>query len=230
MHRYAIYYAPPRAHPLWRLGCSILGRDPETDEAMAQPRLDGIDAARMAEITAEANRYGWHATLKSPFALAGGTTLAQLENELSRFASAHRPFDIPALRLASFSSGYTVLIPAAPISPLDALAADCVCAFDHFRAPPSEAELARRRRRGLSPEEEANLLRWGYPRVMELFEFHMTLTQRLAGEEQARVVAALRLLLADAIAGPLPVDDIALYAEAAKDAPFRLLRRYRLGG
>ena len=112
---------------------------------------------------------------------------------------------------------------------LDQLAADCVRVFDRFRAPPSEAELARRRRRGLTAEEEANLKRWGYPRVMQLFEFHMTLTEKLGAEEHARAVAALSGLLGEALAAPLPVDGIALYAEAETDGPFALLGRYAFG-
>lgn len=228
MHRYAIYYAPPRAHPLWRAGCAILGRDPETGEAIDQPRLDGFAPARVTAMTEEARRYGWHATLKSPFALAEGTSRAELEAALARFAAERHTFAIPALRLASFS-GYTVLVPAEPVPALDQLAADCVRVFDRFRAPPSEAELARRRRRGLTAEEEANLQRWGYPRVMQLFEFHMTLTEKLGAEEHARAVAALSGLLGEALAAPLPVDGIALYAEAEKDGPFALLGRYAFG-
>ncbi|WP_144299787.1 DUF1045 domain-containing protein [Elioraea rosea] len=228
MHRYAIYYAPPRAHPLWRAGCAILGHDPETGEAIDQPRLDGFEPARVTAMTAEARRYGWHATLKSPFALADGTSRAELEAELARFASDREAFAIPALRLACFS-GYTVLVPAEPVAALDALAADCVRVFDRFRAPPSEEELARRRRRGLTSEEEENLQRWGYPRVMRLFEFHMTLTEKLGAEEHARAVAALSGLLREALAAPLPVDGITLYGEAEKDGPFALLARYRFG-
>ena len=35
--------------------------------------------------------------------------------------------------------------------------------LDAFRAPPSEAEVARRRAAGLTPAQDAHLLRWGYP-------------------------------------------------------------------
>ena len=34
-------------------------------------------------------------------------------------------------------------------------------------------------RAGSPPRQDANLLRWGYPYVLEDFRFHMTLTERL---------------------------------------------------
>ena len=67
-------------------------------------------------------------------------------------------------------------LPADVAPALQALADACVEGVDRHRAPPDEAELARRRGAGLSPEREANLRRWGYPDVFETWRFHMTLT------------------------------------------------------
>lgn len=229
MHRYAIYFAPPREHPLWRIGCTLLGRDPESGEEIAQPPLAGIGQDRFAAITAEARRYGWHATLKPPFVLAAGTRRAMLEAALARFA-AHRPgFAMPPLTLADLK-GFLAVVPRERSAALAALAADCVRDFDAFRAPPSEAELARRRRAGLDAAEEANLAAWGYPYVMERFRFHMTLTMRLAEDERAAVAASLAPLLEEALAAPLMAAGLALYGEPAPGADFRLLRRYPFGG
>lgn len=228
MHRCAIYFAPPRAHPLWRVGCALLGRDPETGETLPQPRLHGVAPERFAAITDEARRYGWHATLKPPFALADGTDVALLEQALARFAAARAPFPMPPLRLANLK-GFLAVVPQAPAPALRSLADDCVSGFDAFRRPPSEEELGRRRRAGLDAVEEANLTAWGYPYVMDRFHFHMTLTMRLAEEESATVAAALTPLLADAVATPLTADAVSLYAEASPGAPFRLLRRYAFG-
>jgi putative phosphonate metabolism protein len=229
MHRYALYFAPPRTHPLWAIGCALLGRDPETDEELAQPRLAGLAPDRFATITAEARRYGWHGTLKPPFVLAAGTNGAMLEAAVSRFAAHRAPFAMPPLQLADLK-GFLAVVPREPSDALASLAAACVRDFDGFRAPASEAELAKRRRSGLDAMEEANLAAWGYPYVMDRFRFHMTLTMRLEAEERAAVATTLAPLLADALAEPVTADGLALYGEAAPGAPFRLLRRYAFGG
>ena len=66
-----------------------------------------------------------------------------------------------------------------PSAALQALADACVEQLDRFRAPPSDAELARRRRASLTPRQDAMLVRWGYPYVFDTWFFHMTLTRRL---------------------------------------------------
>lgn len=228
MDRYAIYFAPPRAHPLWQAGCAFLGRDPETGEALAQPVLAGIAPDRFHSITAEARRYGWHATLKPPFRLAEGMTPAGLHAALERFARARQRFVMPRLRLASLS-GFLAVVPEARHEALHALADDCVRALDAFRRPASETELARRRRAGLDAAGEANLAAWGYPYVMGLFRFHMTLTERLDDPEREAIASALTPHLAAALAAPPPDASISLYGEEVPGAPFRLLRRYALG-
>ncbi|MCU0984928.1 MAG: DUF1045 domain-containing protein [Acetobacteraceae bacterium] len=229
MHRFALYFAPPRDHPLWRIGCTLLGRDPESGEEIAPPRLDGIAPDRFAAITEDPRRYGWHATLKAPFALAEGTDAAMLEAALARFAAARAPFPMPPLVLSDLK-GFLAVVPEARSEALWSFAATCVSAFDAFRRPPSEAELARRRRGGLDAVEDANLVTWGYPYVMERFQFHMTLTSRLAEEERRVVAAALSPLLAGALAVPLVAAEVSLYAEPSAGAPFRLVRRYPFGG
>lgn len=229
MVRYAIYFAPPRDHPLWHAGCALLGRDPESGDALPLPALPGIAPARVAAITEDARRYGWHGTLKPPFALAEGTDAAGLAEALARFAAARTPFPMPPLVLAPLS-GFLAVIPAAPSEALAGLAAACVSAFDAFRRPPSDAELARRRRSGLSEAEERNLARWGYPYVMDQFRFHMTLSCRLDEPERGTVAAAMGPHLADALAAPLVADAVALYGEPAPGAPFALLARYALRG
>lgn len=227
-YRYAIYWAPPRAHPLWREGCAWLGRDPETGEQSVPPLPAGMTAERHAAITAEAARYGWHGTLKPPFRLADGESQAGLDAAIRRFAAVQAPFTVErfAVRLLS---GFVAVVPAERSAALDGLAAACVSAFDPFRAPPEPGEIARRQRAGLSPAQEANLARWGYPYVMEEFRFHLTLTGRLPVDEAKPLGEVLAGRFAGALAGPVRFDEIALYVEPAPGAPFMLHRRYRFG-
>jgi putative phosphonate metabolism protein len=228
MRRYAVYLAPPRDHPLARFAAEWLGRDPWSGGAMAQPRLEGLSPERLRSITASPRRYGFHGTLKAPFPLAPGRTPVELQAAVADLAAARAPFELP-LRLGALG-GFLALVPAGDPAVVDRLAADCVRALDPFRAPLSAAELERRRAAGLSPGEEATLLRFGYPWVLDRFRFHMTLTGRLDEPERARVRALLEPLVAPLLQVPLPVDAVAVLEQAHPDASFRVTGHHRLGG
>ena len=224
MTRHALYFAPPAEHPLWRAGCDWLGRDPESGATS-----DG-GAHR-----ADPRRYGFHATLKAPFALREGATRSQLLAALSHFADEHAPFDMPPLAVATLGD-FIALRPVARKAtevgqPLRTLADHCVRLFDDFRAPPSAAERARRLASELDAEQRGNVDRWGYPHVFDRWRFHMTLSDSLpATAEGDRIGGAL---LAEAtrhftaaLAEPLRCDGVALFVEDAPGADFRLVRRF----
>ncbi len=99
--RIAAYYAPEEGDPLWTAGNAWLGRDPETGADLVQPGVPGI-----AEITAEARVYGFHATLKPPFRVA--TSWAALFADAERLAGRLAPFDLPPLHVANLS-GFVAL-------------------------------------------------------------------------------------------------------------------------
>jgi putative phosphonate metabolism protein len=229
MTRYALYWAPPCDAPLAVLGSAWLGRDMEDRTVPTRPLLDGFDPARLAALTAEPRRYGLHATLKPPFALADGTNLAALRADLAAFATGAAPVLLPKLQLRRLDR-FLALVPSAPCPPLGDLAARCVTAFDRFRRPTSPTELARRRAAGLDPAEEAHLLRWGYPYVLDRFRFHVSLTGALDAAEAERLVPPLAALFEPATTKPIPLDDIALFAEPEPGAPFQLIERFPLRG
>jgi len=221
--RYALYAAPAAAHPLWSAAASWLGRDPEADTAQ-HPRLPGgLATERWQEITAEPRLYGFHGTLKPPFALAADTSPAALTAALAPFAAA---IELPPVTLTVAAlSGFLAVVPAGAAPALSALADRCVETFDRFRAPPDEAELARRRRAGLTAVQEQHLRRWGYPYVFDQFRYHMTLTGRLAEPERSRLQAWLADYLAPALAAPVPLQ-LALFAQADRGQSFRLVQRF----
>jgi putative phosphonate metabolism protein len=223
--RYALYFAPEPGTPLDRFGNAWLGRDARTGEAMPPSAVPGLTAAEVTRLTAAPRRYGFHATLKPPFALAEGQRPEALFEAISRFAAQRLPLAAPPLRLARLD-GFLALVPSDRTAELHALADDCVVAFDAFRAAPGEAELARRRAAGLTPRQGAQLRRWGYPYVFEDFRFHMTLTGTLAPAEQAVLMAALAPLVAPFGREPLPVRAVSLFAQPAPDQPFRRLRDF----
>lgn len=173
-------------------------------------------------LSGEARRYGFHATLKAPFRLSPDTRLEDLQAHLDRFCARRRPFPLPALEVRLLED-FLALVPASPEPRVDAIAAACVREFDRYRAPLSEAEIARRRAAGpLTSRQDALLSRWGYPHVLEEFRFHLSLTGRLGGT-LPRELPALP-------AEPLAFDALCLVEEPAPGAPFRLVERYTLAG
>ena len=119
----------------------------------------------------------------------------------------------------------------APEARADAIAAACVMQFDRFRAPAGPREFERRRLAGLSPREEALLLRWGYPHVLDQFQFHFSLTGALRGlpaPAVEEVLAAARERTEALRDAPLVFDAISLFEEPAAGAPFRVLLRSAL--
>lgn len=222
MVRVAIYWAPEPGDPLHAAGSAWLGRDAETGASLPQPPVPGIE-----EITADARVYGLHATLKPPFRLA--TTYAELREDAAALAARTAPFDLPPLAVADLK-GFLALRETAPCPPLQALADAAVVALDAHRAAPTAEEIARRRRAGLSPRQEALLARWGYPYVMEEWRFHVTLTRRISAEEAAVLRPAAEAHFAAAAGRPRRVAAIALFTQAGPGAPFLIAERLPLGG
>jgi putative phosphonate metabolism protein len=224
-HRVALYWAPEEDDPLHALGSRWLGRDAATGEALEQPAIAGLD---LAAITAEPRGYGLHATLKPPFRLRCGDD-AGLRRATAELCARTAPFELPPLAVRDLH-GFLALRETAPCMPLQALCDAAVEALDAFRAPPAEEELARRRRAGLSPAQDALLRRWGYPYVFGEWFFHVTLTRRLTPAERVVVLPAVTRFLGDAPARPRRVVSVCLFTQAAPETPFRIVERLTLRG
>jgi putative phosphonate metabolism protein len=222
--RVALYYAPAADDPLTDLAAAWLGRDPVTGGSVAQPDLPAI-----ADVTAEPRLYSFHATLKPPMRLAEGRTWANLMTAVRAVSAGIAPFDLPPLKVTDLR-GFLALRETEPSPPLQALADACVEHLDAFRAPPSQAELARRRASRLSPEQDAMLVRWGYPYVFGTWFFHMTLTRRLSDAEKTVFLPAAEAWFAPALQRPRRVTDICIFTQAGPDAPFHIAERVALRG
>lgn len=222
--RYGIYWAPPSGSALHRLGAQWLGRDPESGEALAQPLLPPIAAARFAELTADARGYGFHATLKPPFRSTAGreAVLAAVADAAAAFPA----FEAPALKVGRVGS-FLALVPDGDMAPWRRLSDHLVESLDPLRRPPGDAELARRRAAGLTPAQEENLTRWGYPYLFDDWRFHMTLTCRLTSPERERVEVGALGHFAGLSSRPFPVTGIAVF-EQVDGAPFRIISRHSL--
>lgn len=187
----------------------------------------GWTRAAVDEITVDARRYGFHATLKAPFRLADGRTPEELDAAVARFAAGTPTAVIPRLTLARLG-GFFALAPGTPAPGLHALADAAVRAFDHFRAPPTEAELARRRPASLTPRQRELLGTWGYPYVLDEFQIHLTLTDRIPAERRPQVERALTDWFAPSLGADVPIDAVAVFTEAEPGAPFALTAVHHL--
>lgn len=223
--RYAVYFAPPEASGLARFGAEWLGWDAAAGKAARHPEC-GLD---VAGITATPRKYGFHGTLTSPLRLADGVGVDPLRDAVTALAASVAPFQTAPLMLKRIGS-FLALVPSQPSEALNALHAHCVKDLIAFRAPLNDAELAKRRKSALTPEQEALLQRWGYPYVLEEFRFHLTLSGRLDAETATAVRAVLEDLTAPFCVEPFAVRDLALFAERAEDGQFEIIRRYPLGG
>jgi hypothetical protein len=217
-YRAAVYYAPVRADALWARGCAWLGRDPETGEAMAQPQVPNINA-----LTSDPRRYGFHATLKPPMHLANG--YAAFLRDAENWALGQEPFELPALEV-QWLGRFIALCPTAPSPPLAALAASCVAALDNHRQPEDAATRAGRAA-GRTPSQLHNLERWGYPLVMEDWQFHMTLSNALA---DATLLAPAIAFFGNVPATKRQVDGLAVFVQPEPNAAFTLAARLPFGG
>ncbi len=221
--RHAVYYTPPPG-AFADFGAEWLG----WDVARGTRATRTLDVEDAEDITATPRRYGFHATLKPPFRLAGGRTVAELEAAIADVAAV-----TPAIRGARLHlqrlGPFLALVPATEHAPFSTLADAMVRDLDAFRLPPSDAEIARRRGAGLTPAQDAHLLRWGYPYVFEEFRFHMTLSGKLDPATADRVEAALAPVLTEVVPDPFDITDVTLAGED-EDGYFHELHRYTLSG
>jgi hypothetical protein len=157
--------------------------------------------------------------------LEDGTAIEDLLAAARHFAAERTAFEARPLQVSGLSKWVAFTL-SSPSADMTKLAADCVRAFEPFRAPLTEADIARRRQSGLTPRQDEQMLTFGYPFIFEDFRFHMTLAGPLEPEEKAALVEKLRSKTATIESQPLYVDAITLYEQPDRDSPFVLTERF----
>lgn len=223
--RYGIYVVPEGA--FYAAGAAWLGWDSAAGIPVPHGHVPDLPDTAEA-MTATPRKYGFHGTIKPPFFLADGTDVDGLHEAAAAFCASRAPVTIPQLEVRRLG-GFIAVVPSEPNAALADLAGATVEALDTFRAPPSDAELARRRKAGLSDRQEALLQTWGYPYVMEEFRFHLTLTGRLPSEKADLARAALDAYIAPALPQPWIIDSLCMLGED-DEGRFHLIHRYTFAG
>ena len=222
--RYAIYFTAAQDSALDQFGSALLGYDAYGGDDLPFP--DGLPPD-WRDLTQDPRKYGFHATLKAPIALADGKEERRLAAACELFAELARP--VPVVQpVVDSISGFIAVIPAEPSAELEVLAAEATKAFDPFRAPLSPEDRARRNPDRLTPRQRDYLDRWGSPYIFEEFRFHMTLTGRLPAERREPVVTMLRERFAATGLGPFAIDAISLCRQETANSRFRVIGRWQL--
>ncbi len=224
--RYAVYFTPEPG-PLCAFMAGWLGWDPAAGRTCDHPAPPGLPAS-VSDITATPRRYGFHGTLKPPFRLASGSSRSRLYTDFDALAATLAPAEVDGLRLARLG-GFLALVPDGDMGAVARIAAEAVAALDRHRAPAPPEETERRRATGLTPRQEAHLVTWGYPYVMDEFHFHLTVTGRLAAPAMEAVEAALRPLLTPLLPRPFVLGSISLMGEDMQGF-FHTIRKAPLTG
>lgn len=226
--RYAIYYAPAVDSPWWRFGAGWLGWDERRGTGLPQPRLAGFSAADFHRLTTEPRRYGFHATLKAPFRLRAMVDEDILCRRVEALARYLRPAAIGPLQPVLLDN-FVALVPRKRLPAVDALATRCAMELDDLRAPITPQELEHRQPERLAPRARGFLERYGYPWVLDLYRFHLTLsgpvdpvTADQLVHRAAEAVAPLNAAL------PPVLDRICVFREDHPGAPFARLHEQEL--
>jgi len=225
--RFAIYFAPSATGNLWERAATWLGRD-ASDGDVFSGAVAGIERNRLLNLTQSANRYGFHATIKPPMALAEGCTEADLRQALAAFVARHQPVELGRLRL-SLMAGFLALVTEGPNEVLQDFAAHVVEDFEPFRAPMTVKDRARRAATGLSERQIELLDAYGYPYIFEEFRFHMTLSDRLDPADHDEIAAAAATWFGPVLDEPVVLDRLSLFHEPDAGQPFRRVADFKLG-
>ena len=214
--RYAIYFVPDG--PWGDFGAQWLGWDSRTGQAHA--------AHAHSDWTMRPRNYGFHATLKAPFRMADGCHVDQLTEKVIQIATSHEAIALRSLGLEKIGPFFALTAPEEHLQ-IRVLADDLVQLTDMFRAPLTSEELAKRRQSRLSALQEENLQNWGYPNVLDAYQFHVTLTGRVKDPDTVRAV------LANAFDAPqqhpLTLSDVCVMGEDA-NGQFHVIDRIGLTG
>lgn len=227
-YRHAAYFAPAPDSAAWQLGAQWLGRCPHSGQNLAQPVPEFWEPAAFARITREPRRYGWHATLKAPFALATHSSPSDLRARfLEVTAAAHLPIvlDLEVALVANFLA----LVPRQRCAPLHDVADACVRGLHLCAAPLPPSEIARRRRGGLTARQEDMLAQWAYPFVLEDFAFHMTLTgalDALSNAQKQQLQQHAHAWFEPLLTQGLTLDGVSWFVEDLPGADFRWVERF----
>ncbi|MDR1296797.1 MAG: DUF1045 domain-containing protein [Deltaproteobacteria bacterium] len=231
--RYCVYHAPPADGVLYRTGSKILGRCLRTGLPLSPPWPPGPAEWLAPPHPAKAAVYGFHATLVAPFKTSA--TREVLELDLARLAARLRAVRLGALELRILGQGFPALVPKTVNPALLDLERELVAAMSPRRLPPEPGDIARRE--PLTSRQRMLARRWGYPYVLEEFQYHLTLGDNMTDRERpAAGVSVPGPGFQDILAGCFPpgslddlvVDELCLCRQGGPGENFEIAAAFKL--
>ena len=224
--RYTIYFVPKGT--LAKFGRAWLGWDCRKGQYISLENAFAEPLADREHYTKKPQKYGLHATLKAPFRLQATQSETALRSAFRGFCNHQKPTASGNLMLSE-RGGFLSLRPQMQSAALFELGKHCLEAFDPFRAPLEQSDLDRRRNARLSPRQNQFLHQWGYPYVLQEFQFHITLTSLLSILQRETIIPALKNLLAHELERPFIIAYLALIGED-RNGQFHILEEANLSG
>ncbi len=217
--RFALYFAPDDESPLGNFGATVLRRRASCASEWINPvpPVAFNDADVWQSYIKKPAHYGFHATIKAPFELADGVTVDQLENALTRFCTSRSSISLSGLAPRR-TCRYDALAFDEQPQALKHLAQSCVETFEPFRAPLSDADIERRISTGLNEQQTGYLHKYGYPYVLDEFNFHMTLSG--ARPDNNAYFQWLTELYSSMVTQAPVLDRLCLFKQDNRQAPF----------
>jgi len=162
--------------------------------------------------------YGFHATIKAPFELNQGQSADNLIADVAQFCQSRQPISLQGLAPIR-TSRYDALAFEQQPEALRQLASDCVIEFEKYRAPLTDADIQRRDPASLSESEIANMQRFGYPYILDDFNFHMTLSGRNDHNDSAYLSWLNHLYESMVVSAPI-LDRLCIFHQPDRNTPF----------
>lgn len=209
--RFAVYAMPAGAFA--DAGAAWLGWDARSGQKVTQPDLPGLPRP-LSQLALRAFRYGFHATIKAPMALAQGRSYDDLLGQMQRLCSSLKPVDLQ-LELRE-DHDFLAFRPVTDTAELQDLAARVVRDLDPLRAELTEREITRRNPGALSPRQQELLVEFGYPYALDEFRLHVTLSEQLGDDEREATHRVAESYFAGKVPAPWRIDQLCLLAEDAQ--------------
>ena len=218
--RYAIYFAPDDESELGIFGATVLRRRALDASDWLNPDLaiEFPPSSIWSDRIERPAHYGFHATIKAPFELAEDQSADHLIADVAEFCKVRQSISLHGLAPIR-TSRYDALAFEQQPEALSQLATDCVISFEKYRAPLTEADIKRRDPDSLTDSEKKNMQRFGYPYILDDFNFHMTLSGRNDHNDSAYLDWLNRLYQSMVVNTPV-LDRLCIFYQPDRDTPF----------
>ncbi len=225
--RYALYYVPADGSPLGQFGAALFGRWPD-----GRSEADTLDLPQRRERVARVAHYGFHATLKAPFHLTDGATEQQLLDDVNsktrHWGSATLDGLTVSLDTATLSLRHGASSDPEQVAAVNDLARHAVLDLERWRAPLSAKAYARRKPEQLGPRARDMLDTYGYPWVLDEFNFHITLADRFHDSSDETWVESLKRIFLERVTVAPQLSCISVCRESAPGEPMTRIAEFAL--